>query len=69
MTPSLLANPIVRGGVYTMAKDVLCEVSNCVYNEEGMKCGADQIFVVSHHGKEADTSRETDCKTFEPEGL
>lgn len=52
-----------------MAQDVLCEVSNCVYNEAGEKCGAEQIFVVSHRGKEADTSRETDCKTFEPEGL
>jgi len=52
-----------------MAQDVLCEVSNCVYNEAGKKCGAEQIFVVSHRGNEADTSRETDCKTFEPEGL
>ncbi len=53
----------------TMAQDVLCEVANCVYNKEGERCGASQIFVVSHKGKEADNSRETDCKTFEPSGL
>ncbi|MDZ5474050.1 DUF1540 domain-containing protein [Bacillus sp. 31A1R] len=52
-----------------MALDVLCEVSNCVHNEGGEKCGADEIFVVSHRGNKADNSRETDCKTFEPQGL
>ncbi|WP_077210845.1 DUF1540 domain-containing protein [Bacillus dakarensis] len=52
-----------------MAQDVLCEVANCVHNRDGMKCGASEIFVVSHRGKEANDSRETDCKTFEPEGL
>ncbi|WP_312095696.1 DUF1540 domain-containing protein [Niallia sp.] len=52
-----------------MAKDVLCEVSNCTYWEKGNHCGADQIYVVSNVGKHADTSYETDCKTFEPESL
>ncbi|UOQ45981.1 DUF1540 domain-containing protein [Halobacillus salinarum] len=51
-----------------MAKDVLCEVSNCVYNREGKKCDASQIFVVSHKGDKAHDSKETDCKTFEPLG-
>ncbi|RXJ04013.1 DUF1540 domain-containing protein [Anaerobacillus alkaliphilus] len=50
-----------------MAQDVLCEVSNCVHNMEGNKCGADAIYVVSHKGKEASRQEETDCKTFEPE--
>ncbi|RWZ54944.1 DUF1540 domain-containing protein [Halobacillus fulvus] len=49
-----------------MAKDVLCEVRNCVYNEDGRICGADEIFVVSHKGERAANSQETDCKTFEP---
>lgn len=50
-----------------MAKDVLCEVNNCTFWERGNKCGADQIYVVSHKGDTAENSRETDCKTFEPE--
>ncbi|MFD1020429.1 DUF1540 domain-containing protein [Thalassobacillus hwangdonensis] len=49
-----------------MALDVLCEVVNCVYNREGEKCGADKIYVVSHQGKKAHNSEETDCKTFKP---
>jgi len=49
-----------------MAKDVLCEVKNCSFWEQGNQCGADQIYVVSHTGNQADTSKETDCKTFEP---
>ncbi|WP_096200363.1 DUF1540 domain-containing protein [Bacillus sp. FJAT-45350] len=49
-----------------MAQDVLCEVSNCVYNEQGNKCAASEIYVVSHKGKEAASQKETDCKTFEP---
>ncbi|TFB24306.1 DUF1540 domain-containing protein [Filobacillus milosensis] len=49
-----------------MAQDVLCEVKNCQYWEEGNKCVADAIYVVSHKGKEAEKSEETDCKTFEP---
>ncbi|WP_270179776.1 DUF1540 domain-containing protein [Alkalihalobacillus sp. CinArs1] len=49
-----------------MAQDVLCEVSNCVYNRGGETCTADKIFVVSHKGNKARDSEETDCKTFEP---
>ncbi|MEI5907900.1 DUF1540 domain-containing protein [Bacillus spongiae] len=49
-----------------MAQDVLCEVMNCVYNQHGKKCGASEIFVVSHKGNKASNSEETDCKTFEP---
>ncbi|MCA0986765.1 DUF1540 domain-containing protein [Guptibacillus algicola] len=49
-----------------MALDVLCEVANCVHNREGKKCGADEIYVVSHKGNKATNSEETDCKTFEP---
>ncbi|MCU9614295.1 DUF1540 domain-containing protein [Caldibacillus lycopersici] len=49
-----------------MAKDVLCEVNNCVFWETGNKCSADQIYVVSHFGKTAEHSRQTDCKTFKP---
>ncbi|KGX84994.1 DUF1540 domain-containing protein [Pontibacillus litoralis] len=50
-----------------MALDVLCEVHNCVHNQQGQKCGADQIFVVSHKGRQASSQEETDCKTFQPE--
>ncbi len=50
-----------------MAQDVLCEVSNCKYWDEGNKCNADTIYVVSHKGKHASDSKETDCKTFVPE--
>lgn len=49
-----------------MAKDVLCEVNNCQYWANGNKCNAEQIYVVSNTGITADTSQETDCKTFEP---
>ncbi|RDI45682.1 DUF1540 domain-containing protein [Falsibacillus pallidus] len=49
-----------------MAQDVLCEVSNCKFNRDGRKCGAEQIYVVSHRGEQAHNSEETDCKTFEP---
>ncbi|MBP3950897.1 DUF1540 domain-containing protein [Bacillus suaedae] len=48
-----------------MAQTILCEVSNCVYNAESRKCTASEIFVVSHHGKQASSNEETDCKTFE----
>lgn len=51
-----------------MAKDVLCEVKNCQFWESGNLCGAEQIYVVSHHGETADSSRQTDCKTFIPSG-
>ncbi|MBM7551171.1 DUF1540 domain-containing protein [Thalassobacillus pellis] len=49
-----------------MAQDVLCEVNNCVHHAHGNRCGASEIYVVSHKGEEAENSRETDCKTFEP---
>ncbi|SEM53064.1 protein of unknown function [Mesobacillus persicus] len=53
-----------------MALDVLCEVNSCVHNiKNENKCGADQIYVVNHKEKNASTSGETDCKTFEPAGL
>ncbi len=48
----------------TMAKDVLCEVNNCKYWDAGNKCSTDSIYVVSHTGKQASDSKETDCKTF-----
>jgi hypothetical protein len=49
-----------------MALDVKCEVRNCVHNRDGVSCEADEIFVVSHKGKRASHTEETDCKTFEP---
>ncbi len=52
--------------VILMAQDVLCEVNNCTYWEEGNLCQADKIYVVSHTGKQAENQKETDCKTFEP---
>ncbi|WP_342599057.1 DUF1540 domain-containing protein [Psychrobacillus sp. FSL H8-0483] len=49
-----------------MATDVLCEVNNCSYWASGNKCDATAIYVVtSRMNKEASTSEETDCKTFE----
>jgi hypothetical protein len=50
-----------------MAQDVLCEVNNCKYWANGNLCSADEIYVVSHTGKEASSQKETDCKTFEAE--
>lgn len=49
-----------------MAKDVLCEVSNCFFWQDGNLCSADQIYVVSHLGDTAEHSKHTDCKTFRP---
>lgn len=49
-----------------MAQDVFCEVSSCRYNREGRRCGATEIHVGPHKGSKADTSEETDCKTFSP---
>lgn len=49
----------------SIAQDVLCEVHNCDYWEEGNRCSADQIYVVSHKGSQASNEQETDCKTFE----
>jgi hypothetical protein len=50
-----------------MAQDVLCEVNNCHYWKQGNRCGAEAIYVVSHKGKQASNSYETDCKTFKPD--
>lgn len=50
-----------------MAQDVLCEVSSCVHNiNSENKCGASRIYVVNHKEKNASSSSDTDCKTFEP---
>lgn len=49
-----------------MAKDVLCEVNSCKYWAAGNQCNASSIYVVNHRKKEASSSEETDCKTFEP---
>ncbi|MNG34168.1 hypothetical protein D3C84_1205970 [compost metagenome] len=56
-----------QGRCNTMARDVLCEVNNCKYWATGNKCSADAIYVVSHKGKQASDSKETDCQTFVPE--
>jgi hypothetical protein len=48
-----------------MAQDVLCEVNNCHYWKNGNRCNAEQIYVVSHSGETANSTRETDCQTFE----
>lgn len=60
---------ISEGGVMVMARDVLCEVNNCKFWDSGNKCNADAIYVISHTGKQASDSKETDCKTFVPEEL
>ncbi|MBA4601467.1 DUF1540 domain-containing protein [Thermoactinomyces mirandus] len=49
-----------------MARDVLCEVRNCVFWEQGNLCSAEEIYVVSNQVEEVYHSEETDCKTFEP---
>ena len=49
-----------------MAKDVLCSVHNCQYWGQGNQCSAEQIYVISHTGEQADHQKETDCKTFKP---
>lgn len=46
---------------------ILCEVNNCSYWRDGNICSADAIYVVSHTGETAESSKETDCKTFKPE--
>jgi hypothetical protein len=50
-----------------MPKNVLCEVNSCTYWGKGNLCQAEEIYVVSHHGKQASESKETDCKTFRPQ--
>jgi len=49
-----------------MAEDVLCEVKSCTFYEEGDKCTASSIYVVNQVTGQAETSDQTDCKTFEP---
>lgn len=49
-----------------MAKDVSCEVANCIFWENGNNCGAKEIKVVTRKGKHAKDSDETDCQTFVP---
>ena len=49
-----------------MAKDVLCEVSNCTFWQKGNQCTAHEIYVVSNRGGQASTNEEKDCKTFKP---
>ena len=56
-----------RGGVETMAQEILCEVNNCTFWDSGNKCTAEKIYVVSQKGQQASNSEETDCKTFEPD--
>ncbi len=51
-----------------MARDVLCEVSNCAYWGTGNVCNADQIYVVTHQQTKARTTEETDCQTFKAKG-
>lgn len=48
-----------------MAKDVLCEVNSCKFWANGNKCNASSIYVVNRRNKEASSSEDTDCKTFE----
>ncbi|WP_147535231.1 DUF1540 domain-containing protein [Bacillus marasmi] len=44
---------------------ILCEVTNCIYNSEGKKCGAKEIFVGSYNNeKSVMTHEEIGCKTF-----
>lgn len=48
-----------------MARDVLCNVNNCKYWDEGNKCIADSIYVIGLEGEKASDVDETGCKTFE----
>ena len=57
---------IEQGGVILWHK-TFYEVNNCKFWANGNKCSAEAIYVVSHKGKHASTTEETDCKTFDPE--
>jgi Domain of Unknown Function (DUF1540) len=48
-----------------MATEVLCNVENCKYWDDGDKCVADSIYVIGEDGREAANVMETACKTFE----
>ena len=50
-----------------LVQSVVCDVQNCVYNDDGQNCTASQIFVTSQNGKVASSEEEIDCKTFEPQ--
>jgi hypothetical protein len=50
-----------------MKVEVLCNVQNCKYWANGDKCVADSIYVIGHHGREAEDVYETACKTFDEE--
>lgn len=45
---------------------IKCEVNTCYYYAEGDKCAAQQIKVAPRN---AQNSGETDCITFQPNGL
>lgn len=48
-----------------MARDVMCNVENCRYWENGRKCAAEEIEVnVDGGGHKADYTGETNCQTF-----
>jgi len=49
-----------------LEQNILCEVNNCHFWKNGNHCSAEEIYVVSHSGKHAASSYETDCKTFKP---
>ncbi|MFE4708798.1 DUF1540 domain-containing protein [Peribacillus simplex] len=49
-----------------MTQSVLCEVNSCKNWEQGNKCTADLIYVVSLEGKQSSQIKETGCSTFEP---
>lgn len=46
-----------------MAKDVLCHVESCAYNQN-CKCDATEIKVGNCRCKEAKNIQETACETF-----
>ncbi len=46
-----------------MARDVCCDVCNCVYNKKE-KCQANSIIVNNCACENAHNSKETECRTF-----
>lgn len=61
----LFAHDTLKEVVTTM-QEILCEVNNCKFWDHGNRCSAKSIYVVSQKGKQANSSEETDCKTFVP---
>ncbi|WP_404404715.1 DUF1540 domain-containing protein [Jeotgalibacillus malaysiensis] len=47
-----------------MEQIIMCEVNSCKFNRDGTRCEAEKIHVGSHK-KRAESSEETDCKTYE----